>query len=754
MELLSPAGNLLAAYAAFKGGADAVYIGGQKFSARASADNFSKQDIQDITFFAHSIGKRIYVTLNTLLFEDEFFEAVDFAKFLYAINVDGVIIQDLGLAHYLHQVLPNLPLNASTQLNCHNIEQAKALIKLGFKRIVLARETNLEFAKQVKDLGVEVEVFGHGALCVSYSGNCLLSSFIGDRSGNRGRCAQPCRMTYDLLENGKKIDTSFTISTKDLMTLDYLEDFINVGVDSLKIEGRLKSNEYIYAVSSAYRHAIDSIVNNIKDNNQRKTDKENLIKIFNRQFTKGYVLDASPFEVINSLTSSHQGVKIGTVIKAINKRISIKLNAQLNRLDGIRFSTKDQFGLSVEKMFKNGEPVESGKANEIIEITGIENAQKYLNSEVLKTKDYLLVKQIENELKNQIKVDVQIKYYAHLNEPTKLTLIFNNEIVEVEGEKPLEASGLGTTKERIIEQLSKTGNFPYRANQIYVDMEKCFIPISLINNMRNNAFEKLVTKFTKINEIYQKQYFFTPKKTCIYKKYTGFTNDFAVFDEFLENGLDSYNFEDKDFKIENRITQKCTFFAQKEAISFPIIKQKDNYLIATEYCNITNSYAIEAYISLGFDECVLSLEVNHDSAKEIMDNFRARNGYIPMVGFVVYGRPQMMIMKSCPIGTKYNNKKTHCNLCHKNEYLLVDRMNESYQLLGDSECNIRVFNNKPIYLLDKIDELEKIGINSFCFSMTNETKKEASELIKNLYSNTSSYNKSKHTRGHYFKRPL
>ena len=175
MELLSPAGNLLSAYSAFKGGADAVYIGGKRFSARASADNFSDDDIKEIIFFAHSIGKKVYVTLNTLLFQDEFNDAVEFAKFLYSLDVDGIIIQDLGLAYYLHKILPDLPLNASTQLNCHNVKQAKALIKIGFKRIVLAREANLDVIRTVKNLGVEVEVFGHGALCVSYYGNCFLS---------------------------------------------------------------------------------------------------------------------------------------------------------------------------------------------------------------------------------------------------------------------------------------------------------------------------------------------------------------------------------------------------------------------------------------------------------------------------------------------------------------------------------------------------------------------------------------------------
>ena len=250
MELLAPSGNLSSALAALKAGADAIYLGGKSFSARASADNFTDEEIKEITDLAHSIGKKVNVTLNTLLYQDEFMDAVSFATYLYSIGVDAIIVQDLGLANYLHRTLPGLVLHASTQLNCHNIEEAKALIKIGFKRIVLARECGLDIVKAIKDLGVEVEVFAHGALCVSYSGNCLMSSFIGNRSGNRGRCAQPCRMAYQLLEDGEEIeDANFALSTKDLMTLDYVSSLIDLDVDSLKIEGRMKSPEYVYTIT-------------------------------------------------------------------------------------------------------------------------------------------------------------------------------------------------------------------------------------------------------------------------------------------------------------------------------------------------------------------------------------------------------------------------------------------------------------------------------------------------------------------------
>ena len=754
MELLSPAGNLTSAYSALKGGADAIYIGGKQFSARASAENFSNDDIKEIIFFAHSIGKKVYVTLNTLLFQDEFMEAVDFAYYLHSLNVDGIIIQDLGLAHYLHKTMPNLPLNASTQLNCHNIKQAKALVEIGFKRIVLARESNVEFVKQVKALGVEVEVFGHGALCVSYSGNCLLSSFIGDRSGNRGRCAQPCRMRYDLLEDGKVISPStFAISTKDLMTLDNLEPLIDAGVDSLKIEGRLKSNEYIYSVSKAYRHAIDAVIDNKKNNNER-IDKEELVKIFNRQFTKGYIFDESPFNLLNVETSSHIGEVIGKVIKANKNRVSIKLYKQIHRLDGIRFNSKEQFGLTIEKMFLNKDSVEEASKDQIIELAGIDKAERLNNLEVIRTKDYLLTKQIEEQLKYKIKVKINGSFSAHLDKPIKLSVSFNGKSATVTGNNPLVAEGKGTDKTRVIEQLNKTGDYPYEFEDIDLDLEKCFIPIGELNKLRNDALEQLRNKLIETNKEKPIEYKNTTFNRDLQVNQMGFIENIEQNDTLEEYGFITYSNSDSSYKLENRVTKNTAFDAANEVVHFPIKKENDGTLISSTYCNITNSYALDCYYSLGFDQCILSSELDFDSIKSLVLDFQNRHDSLPNVGVVMYGKLDMMIMRSCPIGSFFKNKALHCNRCHNKNYELRDRTNENYKLLGDSECNTRILNNKPIYLLDKQDELNELGIKSHCFIFTDEDKQKVEDIIRHYLDNDSSYSKLEYTRGHYLKRPL
>ncbi len=753
MELLSPAGNLESAYSAFKGGADAIYLGGKQFSARASADNFSDDQIKEITFFAHSIGKKVYVTLNTLLFQDEFFDAVDFAKFLYSINIDGVIIQDLGLAHYLHQTLPGLPLNASTQLNCHNVRQAEALIKIGFKRIVLAREANLDTIKAIKNLGVEVEVFGHGALCVSYSGNCLLSSFIGDRSGNRGRCAQPCRMRYDLLEDGECIShDSFAISTKDLMTLDYLDKFLEVGVDSLKIEGRLKSNEYIYSVSKAYRHAIDAAEQLISNKSSSK-DKEILKKIFNRQFTKGFVLNESPFRVINSASSSHQGELVGKVIKVHKKRVSIKLTNALNRLDGIRFNGKEQIGLTIERMFINGNPVESAKSGDIIEIANVDDAEKVNNLDVIKTKDNKLVKTIESELKESIKVKISGLFFAKPNSKLMLSVTLNSTTVNVEGDIALEAEGSGTTLDRIKEQLNKTGNYPYQFESLEIKMDKCFIPISSLNSLRSKALEALANKLIKTNNVNEKEY----KTISICSKKTAnisfFVDKPTYKNQLVDSGYFVFSNNDETCRNNERITASIIFNRPKEVVHFVIENKDDNYLIASQYCSITNSYALDCFYSLGFKECILSSELDYDSIKALINDYESRNKATPNVGLVIYGKLDMMIMRSCPIGTYYGNDQLHCGKCHKNYYELVDRMGEKYHIVGDANCNIRVLNNHPIWLFDQLDEIESIGVSNLWLILSDETKEKVDATITN-FENKGKFDRRNFTRGHFLKRPL
>ncbi len=284
MELLAPAGGMAELIAAVQSGADAVYLGADMFSARAGAGNFDREQLKEAVEYAHFYNVKVHCAINTLIKEKELQSAIDTAIMAAECGVDALIIQDIGLANHLRKVLPQIELHASTQMTVTSLEGVKYLEKQGFSRVVLARELSMaEIEKIVKGAKAEIEVFVHGAICMSYSGQCLMSSILGGRSGNRGRCAQPCRLCYDLLENGKAIDNAYILSPKDMALVEHLGSLKKIGVASLKIEGRLKSAEYVSAVTGIYRKYIDSC------ERVSREDMAELKNAFSRSgFTDGY----------------------------------------------------------------------------------------------------------------------------------------------------------------------------------------------------------------------------------------------------------------------------------------------------------------------------------------------------------------------------------------------------------------------------------------------------------------------------------
>ena len=286
IELLAPAGNMENLIYAVEAGCDAVYLGLKKFGARAFSSNFTDEEVVEAINYCHLRGVKVYVTLNTLIYDDEvdsFLESVDF---LHKNNVDALLIQDIGMLDLIRKMYPKLEVHASTQMHIHNLDGVKVMEKLGVKRVVLARETSIDTINYIKkNTNIELEVFIHGALCISYSGECLMSKFIGGRSGNRGECAGSCRMSYDVEdESGRKLNIdNYPISTKDLNTIYYIDKLIDSGVSSLKIEGRMKSKEYVYMVVKLYRDTID----NYYKTGALIVNEDNLLKlkkIFNRDY--------------------------------------------------------------------------------------------------------------------------------------------------------------------------------------------------------------------------------------------------------------------------------------------------------------------------------------------------------------------------------------------------------------------------------------------------------------------------------------
>ena len=372
IELLAPAGNMENLIYAVEAGCDAVYLGLKKFGARAFSSNFTDEEVVEAINYCHLRGVKVYVTLNTLIYDDEvdsFLESVDF---LHKNNVDALLIQDIGMLDLIRKMYPKLEVHASTQMHIHNLDGVKVMEKLGVKRVVLARETSIDTINYIKkNTNIELEVFIHGALCISYSGECLMSKFIGGRSGNRGECAGSCRMSYDVEdENGRKLNIdNYPISTKDLNTIYYIDKLIDSGVSSLKIEGRMKSKEYVYMVVKLYRDTID----NYYKTGALIVNEDNLLKlkkIFNRDYTKGFLFNINNDELINGYRPNHMGVPIGKIVSYKNGYAFIELTDKLTIGSGLRVISKNNkdVGILVNEFYKNNKLIKTGYKKDIISI--------------------------------------------------------------------------------------------------------------------------------------------------------------------------------------------------------------------------------------------------------------------------------------------------------------------------------------------------------------------------------------------------
>ena len=358
IELLSPVGNLECLKAAVQNGANAVYFGAKSFGARAFANNFDDASLNEAINYAKIRNVKTHLTLNTLIKENELSEALNIAKKAYEYGIDAIIVQDLGLASILIKEFPDLDIHASTQLTAHNLESVNFFKEFGFKRVVLSRELSLDEINYIcKNSDIEIEVFTHGALCISYSGQCLFSSMVGGRSGNRGKCAQPCRLPYELLENKtKKLDKGYLLSPRDLCSLDLLPQLIKSGITSLKIEGRMKNSEYVAIVTQIYRKYIDLALNSNKKFKVDLIDKKALMQVFNRGgFSHGHLENKKNQDLIFKEKPNNMGIYLGSISK-YNKtkgHISCKLENNVSVGDSISFENENSKYFVSELIEKN-----------------------------------------------------------------------------------------------------------------------------------------------------------------------------------------------------------------------------------------------------------------------------------------------------------------------------------------------------------------------------------------------------------------
>lgn len=737
IELLAPVGSYEAFISAINNGADAIYLAGEHFGAREKA-TFTNDELKEMIKYAHVREVRVHVVINTLIYDDEIDKVMEFVDFLYNNDVDAIIVQDLGIITLIHQTYPDLEIHASTQLNTLNYKQAKVLKDLGVSRIILAREASIEVVKQIKEkVGIDVEIFAHGALCMGYSGQCLFSSLVSKKSGNRGECLQLCRLPYSFMINDKRIITKgeYLLSCKDLCTLDYIGEFIEAGVTSLKIEGRVKSASYVGKVVSIYRKYIDNFYN---DNilNVDKNDVLDLKKVFNREFTKGYIKEEKARDIVNHFRPNNIGIKLGRVVKIDNNKVYIKLSESLNQGDGIRFiSEHGDTGMFVNKLYHKGLLVNGGKPRDIVHVE-LRNKVN-IGDDVYKTSDVILNKEIEENNKKcnkRFPIDVKVEAYIGKNLVIEARDDFGN-VVLVKSEYIIDrANKTPTSKERIKEQINKLNESVYYLNEFNIEHdEMIIIPISVINKLRNEMIECLNKKREIINvrKGKQKTSFKDINIVCDNFSYMYKVNNkeqYEVISEYEEN-KNIYWFNDECvypyFRISNGI-----FNPKNDSVLINELSDINNnkYMIANMYMNTTNIYALYTLYSLGFKRVTLSVEMGLERIKNLIASYKRVFGYIPNIEVVVYGKMDLMITKHCVVNKILKDDSNNCNRCNEDDFYLLDRKGYKLELLKDGLCNTRIINPKRLHLIEYLDVLKEIGVSKLRLEFTSEKKEEVEEI--------------------------
>ena len=744
IELLSPVGDFDCLKAAVQNGADAVYFGANSFSARAFASNFDDNTLEQAINYAKVRGVKTNLTLNTLIKNDEMYNAIALAKKAYEFGIDAIIVQDLGLAKYLIKNFPGLPVHASTQMSVHNLDGVIALQKMGFSRVVLSRELSLKEIEYIcKNSDIEIEVFVHGALCISYSGQCLFSSMIGGRSGNRGKCAQPCRLPYDLLENDKIIDKGYLLSPRDLCGLEFLPQLIKSGVNCLKIEGRMKTPEYVATVTRIYRKYIDLAEKNISFEID-EIDKQDLLQVFNRGgFSNGHLDSNSNQKLIYPQKSNNMGIFLGTIsnFNSNQGHISFTTESKLHVGDKICVENKkhETSLYTISELMLNNKNIKEANLGDKIKI-GRMKGNISVGDKIYKLSDKFLTSSAIDTLDKELrKINLTCEMTVKLNSPISLKVYDENISVEIISDIiPEIALKSPITKERLISQLCKTNNTPYNFQNIIINLgENLFISsIGGINELRRQALnkfeEKYISSFKRNLDI---DFKFEPlSRLHLAKKLSLLLNIISSnYDYSLLHGVSRIYIPFKFFlnkEFSNIISKICNSF--DTFIYMPtIIRDNYNNLINKNLPQILNSYKISGFVlsnignfellknyknyeficnytfnifnslsscELPVNTITLSPELN----KIDIENFKTNKN----VELIVYGKTPLMTSNYCLLG---KSNKCYSSCSHKcnssNKYYLKDRLGFLFRAIPDNIQTVTTIYNS------KITSIEHTNLN-------------------------------------------
>lgn len=807
-ELLVPAGDFDCVRAGVQNGADAIYLGSNLFSARANAKNFSLTELEKVINYCKIRNVKTHLAINTLLDNSEFSQAFELATSAYKFGIDAIIVQDLGFACELLKSFPNIEIHASTQMSVHNLEGVLELEKLGFKRVVLSREVSLPEIEYIRaNCNVELEAFVHGALCISYSGQCLFSSLVGGRSGNRGKCAQPCRLPYELLEcnniSSSIIDKGYLLSTRDLCSLELIPQLINSGINSFKIEGRMKTPDYVAIVTKLYRKYIDLACSNTNFKIIPE-DLKQLLQVFNRGgFSYGHLNSAPNKNLIYSEKPNNMGLYVGNISKYNPNKgyITLELNEPLEIGDTISIDGETG-NYTISEMLLKKQNIKSAKLKSLVTLGRMKGNIK-VGSKVYKTSskslcDNAKITYFENA--NIKKIPINVSVIIHHNEKIVVKIVdcnippfYQNICIEYVSDVIPETSiNNPITKDRVMAQFSKLGNTPYMLNNLNLDLEDdLYVNVGLLNDIRRisiNMFMEEVmecnTRNRKINNInlpalinnntqhishkqisvlleclhedydYSKldnfDNIYIPLKYFVNKKYTNILlNLGSKFNMYIYMPtIIKSNYKNLLLNNLNEIVKKfniCGFIISNIS-GIQLIKNNiesaNLKFIANYTMNILNNYSINTLKSLGISVVTPSVEANSEILQEIINN-----SALP-VEIIAYGSMVLMNTSYCLLG-KTNNCYPECKMkcTSSNKYYLKDRLGFNFRIIPDNVQIVTSIYNSKITSIDT----SCFDVSSIRINILDETIAEINNIV-NIVKSGKKLSGNQYTNGNLNKR--
>ena len=720
MKIVAPAGNMERFYSAISATADEIYLGLKGFGARRNAENFTVEELKQAIDYAHLRGSRIFLTLNTIMTNREIELLYPTLKDLYNYGLDAIIVQDLGYAEYLHKNFPSIEIHGSTQMTVANYYEINYLKELGFKRIVLPRELSFEEIKEIrKNTDMELEVFVSGSLCISFSGNCYMSSFIGGRSGNRGMCAQPCRKEYKT-SCGEK---SYFLSPKDqLYGLDEIKKLQEIGVESIKVEGRMKDVSYVYETVSYFRNLINGI-----------DKEENTPKLFNRGYSKGYFYDNDK-NIMNRDYSYNMGEKIGEVVGK-----SIRLDEDVVSGDGITFVSKDYKNLGgtyINKIAYKNEKLILNFPDGTKYI--FRNYNKRLNDEISK-KIKSTDKKLEINFDFTAKLDEKLILKTYLEDENGNRILNLEEISETLTQK---AQKRAISEEDINEKLSEIGDSEFTVKNIKIDIdENIFIPLSELKNLKRNAVEKFREKIlsyfrrnldSELKENNQEYFKLEIEKDEPKDLEIRVIISNEEQKNFLENIKNEYNIKEiyyRTYDIAKQSMLSQHNLDNKLASNlYELLENKNSAVMLNWNMNIVNSYTISVLEKIGkLESFIVSPEINFSKIREL-------------------GKTRLK--KALLIYSKLKGMTIDIDIADNKNEVITNKENDKFNIIKN-EYGTEIFLDKPLNIINIMEDIKKLNVDIVVLEFTTETIEDIKKVLKQLKTRKGEYREYNYKRGVY-----